>query len=171
MERQDLTATSFVTSRLVAALVGAAGLFLVFRPRSLGWDALVQRYGHVEVTTTVVGCMLLLLAAHSFEKHQLRVRVAELTEMLHQLLYGKDYAAERDMIDVLIGALGRGDDTAYRHLQRLTGQNFADDPAVWQSWWAAHRRHFKLVRTPESDAGDQSGAPVPPRPREDGGTV
>lgn len=162
MERQDLTATSFVTSRMVAVMVGAIGVFFVLRPRSLGWGWVVDHFGETNVLATGIGLVLLLLAAHSFEKHQLRVRAAELTEMLHQLLYGKNYAAEREMIDVLIGALERGDPSAHSHLTRLTGQHFAADPGVWRSWWNANRRHFELVR------GAAEG--VPPR-HEDGEVV
>src|SRR5207249_1098177 len=83
----------------------------------------------------------LVLAAQSWEKAQMRVQMAETLEALHQLLYGKDYRRDREAIEILLRSLETGDaetsKTAYTHLLRLTGQNFAQDPKVWRSWWEA----------------------------------
>ena len=152
MTSQDLTATSFLTSRLVSLVMVLAGVLFLFQPNWLGWSALTEVLdGSERLVGVGVGCAFLLLAAISFEKHALRVRCAELTETLNQLLYGKDYRNEREMIEAMLTSLESDEDSArtaaYKHLKRLTGQNFAEEPGVWRAWWQTNRRHFELRRT------------------------
>jgi hypothetical protein len=170
MQREDLTATRFLTSRLAAGATVVAGLYVAFRPHWLGWGALERAAGgEVPLLAVAVGFVLVLVGALSFEKHRVRVRVAEMTEALHQLLYGKDYHREREAVEILLEALESDDaeraDTAHRHLVRLTGQHFARDPRVWRAWWAANRRTFERQRSgpgggserPERDGSDSDG--------------
>lgn len=151
MERKDLGATSWVTSRLtVALLVGAAVLF-AFRAKVLGWGALSEAVGgETALLAFGLGVCFALLAALSWEKNQLRVRCAELLEGLNQLLYGRDYASQREAIEILLRALEGRDEaaraTAHQHLVRLTGQNFAADASVWRAWWSAHEKTWASRR-------------------------
>ena len=155
--QDDLTATSFVTSRLVTLVMVLAGCFFAFRPDWLGWSAMVEAVGgEPRLLATGLGCAFFLLAALSFEKNGLRVLIAELFEALNQLLYGKHYRREREAIDTLIDALEAGGETAekaYPHLKRLTGQNFASDPGVWRAWWQANRKLFEFRRGSVPAAG------------------
>lgn len=151
MDQDDLTATHFVTSRVVAFFLVVGGVFFLFRPDWLGWSALSKALGGDDRLLGVgVACSFFLLASLSFEKNQMRVRIAEVFTALNQLLYGKHYVRDREAIEVLVQALERGEGEsavkAHEHLVRLTGQNFAADPAVWRSWWEANQRHFELRR-------------------------
>ena len=151
MDKDELSATNWFTSRLVAALFVGAGLFFILRPDWLGYAALARTLGGEESLHGVgIGIAFVLLAAQSWEKTQLRIRMAELMEAMHQLLYGKDYRRDREAIDILLNSLDAADKetakSAHTHLMRLTGQNFAQDPKVWRSWWDANRKTFERKR-------------------------
>lgn len=151
MDRKDLTATSWIGSRVVVALLVAAGAYLILQPEWLGYDALARSLGgDARLAAVATGIAFVVLAAQSWEKHQMRVHAAETLEALHQLLYGKDYRRDREAIEILLTALesqtGDNAKTAHAHLVRLTGQNFAADPKVWRSWWEANKRTFERVR-------------------------
>ena len=164
MERQDLSATSWVTSRLVALILGLAGVLFLFEPAWLGWRALAESLGgEARVVGAGLGVAFLVLAALSFEKNRMRERLAEQTEGLHQLLYGRDYAREREAIEILLRGLDAADPAAraaaHQHLTRLTGQNFAPDPVVWRAWWSANARTWAARRgDAPADAGPGSSA-------------
>src|SRR6185369_6938078 len=128
MDKDDLTATSWFSSRLVAVLYVAAGLFFILRPDWLGYSALAKAMGgETSLQGVGVGIAFVLLAAQSWEKTQMRTRMAELLEAMHQLLYGKDYRRDREAIEILLTAMESKDPanakTAHSHLVRLTGQN------------------------------------------------
>ena len=166
MERQDLTATSWVTTRLTAFVLAVVGGLFLFRPDSLGWGALARWLGGEERILAVgIGIAFLLLAAHSMEKNALRVRVAELMEALNQLLYGKDYTRDREAIELLVRALegtdGHSRETAHRHLVRLTGLQFAPDPFVWRAWWSANEKTW-TSRAASRGEGEPSPGAQPP---------
>lgn len=151
MDRRDLSASSWFTSRAVVALLVLAGAYLVLQPDWLGWSSLVSAVGgESRLVAVALGIAFFVLAAQSWEKHQMRVQSAETMEALHQLLYGKDYRRDREAIEILLTALetGSGDNakSAHAHLMRLTGQNFAADPKVWRSWWEANKRNFEKAR-------------------------
>jgi hypothetical protein len=151
MDRRDLSASSWFTSRAVVALLVLAGAFLVLQPDWLGWSSLVSAVGgESRLVALALGIAFFVLAAQSWEKHQMRVQSAETMEALHQLLYGKDYRRDREAIEILLAALETGNPdnakTAHAHLMRLTGQNFAADPKVWRSWWDANKRNFEKAR-------------------------
>lgn len=162
MDRNDLTATHFITTRLVTLFVGALGVFFLFQPAWLGWNWFAARFSETRMLCAGLGATLLLVAALSFEKNALRVRVAEVFVALNQLLYGKNYAAEREMIETLIRGMETKDaaqiENAHKHLVRLTGQHFAADPRVWRTWWATSRDRFEVRRgktgSPDADGGD-----------------
>jgi hypothetical protein len=159
MDKDDLTATSWFTSRFVAVIYVVAGLFFILRPDWLGYAALAKSMGgETSLQGVGVGIAFVLLAAQSWEKTQMRTRMAELLEAMHQLLYGKDYRRDREAIEILLTAMESKDaenaKTAHAHLVRLTGQNFAQDPKVWRSWWEANKRAFSRAK---------SGADVPAR--------
>lgn len=168
MDRSDLTATSWVTTRLTAIVLAAFGLFFLFRPDALGWGALVRWLGSEErVLAAGVGVGFLVLAALSLEKNALRLRVAELMEGLNQLLYGKDFARDREAIELLLRALEGKDatarETAHKHLVRLTGQHFAPDPLVWRAWWTANVKTW-TARAATRGGGDDPAAAEPGKP-------
>ncbi len=151
MDRKDLSASSWFTSRGVVALLVAVGAYLVLQPDWLGWTLLANALGgESRLVAVAVGIAFFVLAAQSWEKHQMRVQSAETMEALHQLLYGKDYKRDREAIEILLTALETGSadnaKSAYEHLKRLTGQNFAADPKVWRSWWEANKRSFERAR-------------------------
>lgn len=151
MERDDLTATRWFTARLAVCLLAGVGIYFLTQPASLGWTQIGSLLGgEAKLVATGVGLCFLLLAAQSWERHQMRVRMAELLEAMHQLLYGKDYSRDREAIEILLKSLETGDSssaaTAHQHLVRLTGQNFAQDAKVWRSWWEAHKRSFERKR-------------------------
>ena len=160
MRKQDLTATSWFTSRMGALLLAAVGLFFMFRPRWLGWAWLSEAVGGETALVSVgVGCAFLLCASLAIEKDQLRVHAAEMMESLHTLLFGKSYRQDREAIEILLTSIENSDsavsDSAYAHLKRLTGQNFARDPSVWRSWWAAHQKTWSRGGgAQEGDASD-----------------
>jgi hypothetical protein len=156
MDRRELSAGSWFSSRAVVALLVLAGAYLILQPEWLGWNALVKALGsETKLVAVAAGIAFFLLAAQSWEKHQIRVQAAETMEALHQLLYGKDYRRDREAIEILLTALETGSPdnskSAYEHLKRLTGQNFAADPKVWRTWWEANKRSFEKARSaPES---------------------
>lgn len=151
MEKKDLTATSWLATRLTAGLLALVGALFLLRPSWLGWDALVSWLGSESRLLAVgLGAAFFLIASLAYEKDQLRVRNAELMEALNQLLYGKDYSQQREAIEILLTALESKDATARRtaheNLVRITGQNFAEDAQVWRAWWAAHRNTWAKRR-------------------------
>src|SRR5262245_23696219 len=155
MDRRDLSAGNWFSSRAVVALLVLVGAYLVLQPEWLGWTKLANALGgETRVLAVAIGIGFFVLAAQSWEKHQLRVQSAETMEALHQLLYGKDYRRDREAIEILLTALETGSPenakSAHGHLVRLTGQNFAQDPKVWRSWWEANKRNFERARS----AGD-----------------
>jgi hypothetical protein len=152
MDRGDLSAGNWFSSRAVVALLALVGAYLVLQPEWLGWTKLANALGgETRVLAVAIGIAFFVLAAQSWEKHQLRVQSAETMEALHQLLYGKDYRRDREAIEILVTALETGgpenSKTAHDHLVRLTGQNFAHDPKVWRSWWEANKRSFEKARS------------------------
>jgi hypothetical protein len=156
MRRQDLTATSWFTSRAGAIFLAVVGLFFMFRPEWLGWALLARSVGGETALVSVgVGVAFLLCASLALEKDQLRAHAAEMMESLHSLLFGKSYKRDREAIEILLNTLESSDaamsESAYAHLTRLTGQNFARDPSVWRSWWAAHQRTWSRSATPQDD--------------------
>jgi hypothetical protein len=150
MDRKDLSASNWFSSRLVVGLLVLAGIFYGLRPSWLGYAAAVKAFDG-ESTVQGVGLAIgfFILAAQSWEKAQMRVQMAEVLEALHQLLYGKDYRRDREAIEILLASLEAGGEnakTAHSHLVRLTGQNFAQDPKVWRSWWEANKKTFEKAR-------------------------
>ena len=148
MDKDDLSATNWFSSRLVVVLFVVTGAFFILRPDWLGYASLAKAMGGESSLQGVgIGIAFFLLAAQSWEKNQMRVQAAEMVEALHQLLYGKDYRRDREAIEILLTAVetqsGDNATTAYDHLVRLTGQNFAQDPKVWRSWWEANRKRFE----------------------------
>ncbi len=158
MERRDLSAAGWLTSRLTALALAAVGLWFATRPDALGWGAAVRLCGSEGALLAVgVGCAFFVAAALAYEKDRLRLHAAETLEALHELLYGRDYRREREAIGVLVGALESSSDeardAAYRHLVRLTGQNFACDARVWAAWWAVHERRWSRARSDAAREG------------------
>lgn len=145
-------------SRVGAAALVLVGLFFVFRPEWLGWSRLAETVGgELALVSAGAGCAFLLAAGLAVEKDRLRVRMAELMEGMNDLLYGKDHRRDREAIEILLRSLASEDPetraTAHKHLVRLTGQQFAADPKVWESWWAAHQRTWsRAVSPPAGDA-------------------
>lgn len=146
MERRDLTATSYVGARVVALLLVVVGAGFWLAPGLLtDWFGTVER--GLGFGLLVAFCVLSSLW---MDNHRLRVRLAETTEALHQLLYGRDYSKDREAIEILIRGLAGTDpaarQAAHDHLVRLTGQNFAADPGVWMAWWASCEKTWARKR-------------------------
>jgi hypothetical protein len=151
MQRGDLSASNWLSSRAVVGLLVLAGVFYGLRPDWLGYGAMVKAFGgEAGVQGLGIAIAFFVAAAQSWEKAQIRVQMAETLEALHQLLYGKDYRRDREAIEILLAALesqtGANAKTAHEHLVRLTGQNFAQDPKVWRSWWEANKKTFEKSR-------------------------
>ena len=151
MDRKELSASNWFSSRAVVGLLVLAGIFYGLRPDWLGYSAMKNALGGEGGLQGVgLGIAFFILAAQSWEKTQMRVQMAETLEALHQLLYGKDYRRDREAIEILLTALesqtGENAKTAHAHLVRLTGQNFAQDPKVWRSWWEASKKTFEKSR-------------------------
>lgn len=160
MDRSDLSASNWFSSRAVVALLVLGGVFFGLRPNWLGYGAMSNALGgEASLQGLGLGVAFFVLAAQSWEKSQIRVQMAETLEALHQLLYGKDYRRDREAIEILLTALESPDaanaKTAYGHLVRLTGQNFAQDPKVWRSWWAANKKTFEKSRENSRGASSQ----------------
>jgi hypothetical protein len=181
MQHKDLTATGFVSSRITMFLLVLMGVFFAFQPSWLGWNTLVHWLddpvvaqgaspggglsvgthgsGALRLVSFGLGCGFFLIAALSFEKDQIRVRIAEVMEALHQLLYGRDYARDREAIEILMRSLDAEDPAARRiaheNLVRLTGQHFADDPAVWRSWWEANKKTWARAKSGAKKVADE----------------
>jgi hypothetical protein len=142
MEKKDLSATSWMATRLTVAVLVAGGIGFAALgsadPNAPFLGMPVHRLLSWGLAST-----LFLIASLSWEKNQLRVRNAELMEALNQLLYGKDYSQQREAIEILLNALESKDATtrrtAHENLVRITGQNFAEDVRVWRAWWDANR--------------------------------
>src|SRR5688500_3515064 len=106
MDRKDLTATSWFATRAAMVLFILLAVFFLGQPRWLGWDLLVSWLGSEQrVVSAGVACAFLLIASLAFEKDRIRTQMAELMEALHQLLYGRDYARDREAIEILLTAL------------------------------------------------------------------
>jgi hypothetical protein len=176
MDHKELTATSFVSSRITMFLLVVMGFFFAFQPSWLGWDAVVRWLddpaapasavhgsGALRLVSFGLGCGFFLIAALSFEKDQIRLRIAEVMEALHQLLYGRDYARDREAIEILLRTFDSDDPAARRiaheNLVRLTGQHFADDPKVWWSWWEANKKTWARVRSGGDRPGGRKSGP------------
>ena len=172
MRKQDLSATSWFTSRMGAMFLVVIGLFFMFRPEWLGWSLLSRAVGGETALVSVgVGCAFFLCASLAIEKDQIRVHAAEMMESLHSLLFGKSYKQDREAVAILIRTLGGSDpilsESAYVHLRRLTGQRFAKDPAVWNSWWAAHQKTWSRTAPAQEAAPSQADVPAEDVPAED----
>ena len=168
MERHDLTATSWVTTRIWAFVLGAIALY--FAVTSSGKDPVSEWLGGRDrVLSFGLAAAFSLLAAYSLQKHALRVRVAELMEGLNQLLYGKDYTRDRQAIELLVRALEGADaharETAHRHLVRLTGLPFAPDAFVWRAWWSANEKTWTSRAASRSEGEPPPDASKPDAPK------
>jgi len=170
MNRHDLTATNWVTTRLTAFVLLAIGIY--FAVTLDGTDPVSEWLGgRQRVLSFGLAAAFTLFAAHSMEKNALRVRVAELMEALNQLLYGKDYTRDREAIELLVRALegtdGHSRETAHRHLVRLTGLQFAPDPFVWRAWWSANEKTWTSRAASRGEGEPSPGARAPDAPKPD----
>jgi hypothetical protein len=151
MKPEDLSASNWFSSRAVVVLLVVGGAFFILEPDWLGFGAAARALGGRDRLQGLgIAVAFFVLAAQSWEKSQMRVQQAETLEALHQLLYGKDFRRDREAIEILLTALESDNadnaKSAYAHLVRLTGQNFAQDPKVWRSWWEANKRAFEKSR-------------------------
>jgi hypothetical protein len=151
MDRNELTATKWFSTRASVGLFCLLGFFYLFQPDWLGYGLLRKAFGgDAQLLAAGVGVGFFACAAQSWENAKLRLQMAELMEALHQLLYGKDYRRDREAIDILMTSLEGADPdvakSAYTHLVRLTGQSFAQDPKVWRSWWETNKKTFEKKR-------------------------
>jgi hypothetical protein len=128
------------------------GLYVLAAPILPGWSYF-EREG-AALIRVLVGFLFLFVASLVIDKNRARRRHTEVLEGMNMLLYGKNYKRDREAIRILLGSLSSEKEdvrnTAWVNLKRLTGQDFALDPEVWQSWWAANEKHFaSKSRRPE----------------------
>lgn len=132
--------------RVAVVLLFLIGAWVLLAPSFLGWGY-VEEHGLTDVFLRVlVGFLFFFVASQILEKNRLRHRVDELHEAFNMLLYGKSYRSDREAVRILIRSLRSEDEKirseAWSHLKRLTGQNFALDPEVWESWWNVNEKRF-----------------------------
>jgi hypothetical protein len=144
-----------VETRLIVTLLLRV-VFLFFaawvalNPSSLPGADLVVRIG--------IAAQFLVLAIFVGEVVTIRTHLAMLLTALRTASRtGTPQAIARDdraAVDILIRALrSREPETrekAHRNLRRITGQELAADPDVWERWWNEHREAWE--RSPGPDA-------------------
>lgn len=102
----------------------------------------------------LIGILFVFTAAMMVQLRAARSETREVYQALNQLLYGKDYRRDREAIRILLTSLGSKEEKvstmAWQNLKQLTGQNFARDVKVWESWWKANEKRFALkAKRPE----------------------
>jgi hypothetical protein len=135
---------------VVIVALGLVGIWTVLGLESLGWTPDLSGTVHRVLT----GFLFLFVAGSALERHRLRRRLVEIQEALNMLLYGKNYARDREAIRILIVGLSSKDadvrEKAWKNLKKLTGQDFALDRDVWATWWEANEKRFALkAKRPE----------------------
>jgi hypothetical protein len=160
MDRREFTATRWFTSRLVVGLLFLTGLYLFMGREAPGYEWLARIWGGESHVTGFGLCIaFMLLGLQSWRIAELRLRMAELMEAMHQLLYGKDYQRDREAIEILVKALELNDPAnakiAHEQLMRLTGLPLAQDPKVWRAWWDANKQTFARAKS-GADAAPKS---------------
>jgi hypothetical protein len=126
---------------VVLVLVGlwtiAGSSFLGF---SAEWASTILR--------VLIGILFVFVAALMVQTNSARRETGEVYQALNMLLYGKNYRRDREAIRILLKALPSKDMdvsiNAWKNLKELTGQNFARDAQVWESWWVANEKRFAL---------------------------
>jgi hypothetical protein len=132
--------------RPAIVLLVMVGAWVVVAPPFLGWGTIYRRGLDGVFLRVLCGFLFLFYAGALLERSRLRRRVDDLYEAVNMLLYGTNYRADREAVRILIRSLssenGKVRQDAWEHLKRLTGQDFALDPQVWESWWSVHEKRF-----------------------------
>jgi hypothetical protein len=134
--------------RWTETILVLTGLWIAFAPSGWGWDAACDQLGEIALLRFFLGFSILLMVGLIFEKNRMRGHMRELVDGLNRMLYGKDYARDREAVDLLMqAATGSNQDIvkkAVRSLEKITGQRFGRDIEAWQAWWLTSRESFKI---------------------------
>lgn len=132
------------------AVVFAFGVLFLIGPVLPGWTEMEESLGGTTLLRVLVAFLFFFCASFVRSIHGLRLQVQELTESVdaaNSAIYGKNWKAERNAVEILIGCLeGPGEELqkkARENLRLLTGQNFGSDLEAWKKWWAENRTSFR----------------------------
>lgn len=108
---------------------------------SLGGDTLLR---------VLIAFLFFFCASFVRSIHALRLQTQELEESVdaaNSALYGKNWKAERNAVEILLGCLeGPNEELrskARENLRLLTGQNYGPDLEAWKKWWSENRMTFR----------------------------
>ena len=142
---------NFIVQVLATPFLILCGLFCL---AGTLWPALRKgiddTIGELNFIYIGLGFLFFYTAVLVAEKNLMREKFLGLMEEIMNFLTGKEGQQEGSAVDILIGALEKGDEKAARvaasELQRLTGQDFGTDHARWYAWWADNRERFLLSK-------------------------
>jgi len=106
------------------------------------------------ILRVLIGILFVFMAGLMYQLRATRMEAKEVYQALNQLLYGKNYRRDREAIRILLTSLGSKNEqvstVAWQNLKKLTGQNFARDLEVWESWWRTNEKRFAVkAKRPE----------------------
>ena len=108
-------------------------------------DRLVEHFGPDGVLRFVTGLLCVYMVLLVLERQRMQRDFKEVLDAFrtfHSESHGSrsDAVAQREAIEILIGALASGDavvrESSALHLRRLTGQDLGQDAAAWRRWLA-----------------------------------
>jgi hypothetical protein len=130
-----------VTPILLLALAGLAW----FERWVPGHERLAEHFGPDGVLRFVTGLLCVYMAMVVAERQRMQRDFKEVLDAFRTFHSESrdtrtDAAAQREAIEILIGALASGDaavrESSALHLRRLTGQDLGTDAAAWRRWLA-----------------------------------
>jgi len=124
----------------VLVLLGVWLLVSLVAPSLTGYEGLAGALGGPDaVTRFFLGFLFLYFAGIVKEKNQLRQTLDGMVVMIREHLEGRARDSAADAAEILIRSLGSEDaDTRTKvavRLRTLTGQDFGEDQAAWNSWF------------------------------------
>ncbi len=142
--------SSSLAVKLTPVVLALVGVWTIAGSEWLGFST--------EWTPTIlrvlIGILFVFAAGLAVQTNSVRGEIREVYQALNMLLYGKNYRRDREAIRILLTALASKDEEisakAWRNLKELTGQNFARDPRIWETWWSSNQKRFTLkAKRPE----------------------
>jgi|SoiMethySBSTD1v2_1073268.scaffolds.fasta_scaffold2946595_2 hypothetical protein len=110
-----------------------------------GHERLVEHFGPDGVLRFVTGLLCVYVVLLVIERQRMQRDFKEVLDAFrtfHSEARGtrSDAVAQREAIEILIGALASSDpvvrESSAQHLRRLTGQDLGPDAAAWRRWLA-----------------------------------
>ena len=145
-ERSSPLSQASASLILVVAMIGLAVYLLIVPPPGFG-DNVAHRIALPFVF--VAGALGML------ENLRTRTHMGQLVGALRQIMGRTGTpappAVKAEAVAILLKSL-RSDkktvrETAAAQLKNLTGQDFGEDPAAWESWWSSHKERFLKGQT------------------------